>query len=176
MDVITVEPAGAATDDVRALIEELDRTLELRYLPEQRHGLAVEALFRPHVRFFIARQNGVACGCGGLALFETFGEVKRMYVRDGMRGRGVARALLSRIESEAISNGLDLLRLETGDGQTAAMRLYERAGFERCPAFGEYASLEPLAVATSVFFEKRLTPAQSALRPRGQRAERVGES
>ena len=95
-------------------------------------------------------------GCGGVALFETFAEVKRMYVRDEVRGRGVGWALLTRIESEAKGGGLDLLRLETGTRQFAAMRLYERAGFRPCEAFGEYASMAPEAIATSVFLEKRL--------------------
>jgi putative acetyltransferase len=92
-------------------------------------------------------------------LFESFGEVKRMFVRGDARGRGVARALLSRIESEARNNGLELLRLETGDRQFDAIRLYERAGFQRCEVFGDYAALAPQAIATSIFLEKRLTPA-----------------
>ena len=151
-----VEPARTATDEVRDLIAELDRTLAAEYLPEQRHGLSLDALFQPHVRFFIARLHGVAVGCGGIAVFATFGEVKRMYVRDNARGRGVGRALLSRIEFEARNNGLDVLRLETGERQLAALRLYERAGFHRCDAFGDYATMAPQEIATSIFLEKRL--------------------
>ncbi|GAC1423353.1 MAG: GNAT family N-acetyltransferase [Candidatus Velthaea sp.] len=159
MDGITIEAVRTVTDDVRDLIAELDRTLAGEYLPEQRHGLPLDALFQPHMRFFIARLDGVATGCGGVALFETFGELKRMYVRDSARGRGIARALLSRIESEAKQTGLDVLRLETGERQLAAIRLYERAGFRRCGVFGHYASMAPQAIATSVFFEKQLTAA-----------------
>jgi len=47
-----------------------------------------------------------------------------------------------------------MLRLETGDRQDAALRLYTRAGFRRCGAFGAYASMRPDAVVGSVFFEK----------------------
>lgn len=159
MDEITVERVRTETDEVRDLIGELDRTLAREYLPGQRHGLSLSAIFQPHVRFFIARLHGVAVGCGGVALFETFGEVKRMYVRDNARGRGVARVLLSRIELETKESGRGVLRLETGDRQLAAMRLYERAGFRQCDAFGQYASMAPQAIATSVFFEKQLTPA-----------------
>jgi putative acetyltransferase len=54
------------------------------------------------------------------------------------------------------SAGLSVLRLETGDRQLAAMRLYARAGFCECPAFGAYASMPRQSIATSVFFEKRL--------------------
>jgi putative acetyltransferase len=151
---ILIEPVSAPTREVRALIAELDRTLSAQYPPEQRHGLALDAIFQPHVRFFVGWLNGEAMGCGGVALFDGFAEVKRMYVREAARGRGVAQALLARIEAEARAAGLAMLRLETGDRQDAAMRLYTRAGFRRCQAFGAYVSMPPEAIATSVFCEK----------------------
>ncbi len=156
METIIVEEVRSATADVRVLIGELDRTMAAEYGPEQRHGLSLDAIFQPPVHFFLARLGGAAVGCGGVALFEGFAEVKRMYVRESARGRGVAQAVLARIETEARNHGVDVLRLETGDRQSAAMRLYERAGFHRCEAFGAYAAMLPEAVATSVFFEKRL--------------------
>src|ERR1700682_4182387 len=158
MGAISVELVQTATDEVRALIEELDRTLAREYLPEQQHGLRLDTIFQPHVRFFVARLDGRAVGCGGVALFGSFAEVKRMYVRDDARGRGIARALLARIELETTNHGMNLLRLETGDRQLDAIRLYERSGFRRCEVFGDYASLTPQAIATSIFLEKRLTP------------------
>jgi putative acetyltransferase len=116
--------------------------------------LALDAIFQPHVRFFLARLHGEAVGCGGVALFSDFAEVKRMYVRDRARGKGVADAILARIEREVRDAGLSVLRLETGDRQVAAMRFYARAGFRRCRAFGAYTLMPPQATATSVFFEK----------------------
>jgi putative acetyltransferase len=155
-NAVRIEAAPAATEEVRALVGELDAVLAAEYSPEQRHGLAVEAIFQPHVRFFLARLDGAAVGCGGVALFSDFAEVKRMYVREVARGRGVADAILARIEQEVRDAGLSLLRLETGDRQAAAMRFYARAGFRRCPAFGDYALMAPQAIATSVFLEKRI--------------------
>ena len=146
----------SATAEVRALIAELEEILSAEYPPEQRHGLRLEALFQPHIRFFVARVGGVAVGCGGVALFDDFAEVKRMYVRERVRGRGVADAVLARLEAEARAAGIDVLRLETGDRQLAAMRFYERAGFRRCAAFGDYATMPPFSIATSVFLEKPL--------------------
>ena len=124
-DEIAVELVPHATDDVRALIDELDRILSAEYTPEQRHGLALDAIFKPGVRFFLARSNGVAVGCGGVAFFAEFAEVKRMYVRQIARGHGVAQALLARIEKEARDAGLVLLQLETGVRQIAALRFYQ---------------------------------------------------
>jgi putative acetyltransferase len=155
-EAIRIEAVPTPTDEVAILIGELDEVLSAEYPPEQRHGLALDAIFQPHVRFFLARRRGAAVGCGGVALFADFAEVKRMYVRDAARGQGVAQALLARIEAEARAAGRPVLRLETGDRQEAAMRLYARAGFCRCGAFGTYASMAPAAIATSVFFEKPL--------------------
>ena len=146
--------APAANDDVRLLIGELEAVLSAEYPPQQRHGLALDAIFQPHIRFFLARRQGVAVGCGGVALFPDYAEVKRMYVRPSARGQGVAEAILSRLEQEARDAGRSVLRLETGDRQFAAMRLYIRAGFRECPAFGDYALKPPDAIAASVFFEK----------------------
>ena len=153
---ILVEAVPAATKEVRELISELDQALSAEYPPEQRHGLALDAIFQPQVRFFLARLRSEAIGCGGVALFPDFAEVKRMYVREAARGGGVAQALLARIEQEARNAGYRVLRLETGERQIAAIRLYTRAGFVRCPAFGAYAAMTPEAVATSVFFEKKI--------------------
>ena len=155
---VDIELVAGATRDVRELIGELDRVLAAEYLPEQRHGLALEALFQPHIRFFVARLNGAAIGCGGIALFDDFAEVKRMYVRETVRRRGVAQALLTRIETEARVAGFVVLRLETGERQAEALPFYARAGFAPCAAFGDYAAMRPEAVATSIFMEKRLSP------------------
>ncbi|MDB5636228.1 MAG: family N-acetyltransferase [Bradyrhizobium sp.] len=153
---VDIERITKATDEVRLLIGELDRVLAAEYLPEQRHGLALEALFQPHIRFFLARLDGVAIGCGGMALFDDFAEVKRMYVCETMRGHGVAQALLTRIETEARVAGFVVLRLETGERQAAALRFYAQAGFRPCAAFDDYATMGPGAIATSIFMEKRL--------------------
>ncbi|KRR23309.1 hypothetical protein CQ14_32315 [Bradyrhizobium lablabi] len=153
---VQIEPALTATDEVRSLVGELEAVLSKEYSPEQRHGLTLDTIFQPNVRFFLARLRGAAVGCGGVALFPDFAEVKRMYVRHTARGQGVADAILTRIEAEVHRTGLTMLRLETGDRQIAAMRLYVRMGFRECPAFGAYALMAPQSIASSVFFEKRI--------------------
>ena len=155
-DEVRIEVALTATDEVRALIGELEDVLSAEYPPEQRHGISLDAIFQPHVRFFLARRQGVAVGCGGVALFPDYAEVKRMYVHHTVRGQGVADAILARIEQEVRDAGLSVLRLETGVRQIAAMRLYVRTGFRERPAFGAYALKPPEAIAASVFFEKRI--------------------
>jgi putative acetyltransferase len=155
-DPITIELVTAPSEEVRVLVGELEEILAAEYPPEQRHGLTLEAIFKPNVRFFIARVAGAPAGCGGVALFADFAEVKRMYVRDGLRGRGVAPAILRRIEAAARDAGLASLKLETGTRQFAALRFYEREGFRVCGVFGDYMAMAPPQIATSVFMEKPL--------------------
>jgi putative acetyltransferase len=153
---ITIERVTAPTSDVRALISELEQVLGSEYPPEQRHGLPLDAIFQPHIHFFIAHGDTGAVGCGGVALFGDLAEVKRMYVRPAARGQGVAEALLDRIEAVVRAAGLARLCLETGDRQLAALRVYARAGFSRCAAFGDYAAMQPEEIVASIFFEKYL--------------------
>ena len=154
---ITIERVTAPTPELRDLIGELDAVLNAAYEPHQRHGLAVAQLFEPHVRFFLARLDGAAVGCGGFALFDGYAEVKRMYTRPQVRGRGVAKALLRRFEHDARASGKTMLRLETGHYQAEAVGLYRRAGFTACGPFGHYAQMPPRDVELSLFFEKPLS-------------------
>jgi putative acetyltransferase len=157
MSSLTLTLTGAPHDAVRLLIAELEGILSAEYPRENRHGLPLEAIFQPHVRFFVAMLDDAPAGCGGVALLDGFAEVKRMYVRPAARGLGVARAILARLEAETRAAGLSILRLETGDKQIDALRLYRRYGFTECPPFGDYAALPPHILATSIFLEKPVT-------------------
>jgi putative acetyltransferase len=153
---VTIELVSAATAEVGELLVELDQILGAAYEPHQRHGLSIKQLFEPHIRFFVARLNGKAMACGGVALFDDFAEVKRMYTREAVRGRGIGKTLLARLEAEARRAGKGILRLETGIRQTAAIGLYERSGFRERGPFGHYSDLPADAIDTSVFYEKPL--------------------
>ncbi len=153
---LTLELVSAPTNEIGALIAALDDELGALYSPEQRHGLSLDAIFRPSLRFFLARRATAAVGCGGIALLDGYAEVKRMFVRPAERGQGVARAILARLEAQAAAAGQPLMRLESGLQQPAALRLYERAGYRRCAAFGSYRDLPPDHIVTSVFMDKPL--------------------
>jgi putative acetyltransferase len=104
------------------------------------------------VLFAVARNGaGTAVGCGAVVLGPEYGEIKRMYVYPSARGQGVARQVLSLLESRARAAGCTLLRLETGPSQPEALALYARFGYERRGRFGDYRD-DPL----SVFMEKQL--------------------
>ena len=90
-------------------------------------------------------------------MFDDYAEVKRMYTRPAVRGRGIAKALLQRIEHEARGQRKSVLRLETGTYQHEAIGLYESAGFRPRGPFGQYAAMPAQNIETSYFFEKQLS-------------------
>src|SRR6516225_7814001 len=98
---ITVEQVVRPTPELHDLIGELENVLGAAYEAHQRHGLSIEQLFEPNVRFFLARLEGLAVGCGGVAVVDDYAEVKRMYTRPMAGGRGFAKVLPHRIEDEA---------------------------------------------------------------------------
>jgi len=153
---VAIELVKAPTAETIQLLTELDGALSGPYSADQRHALSIDQLFQPGIRFFHACLDGVAVACGGIAFLDGYGELKRMYSRPAIRGRGVAKALLRRLEAEARQAGVSLLRIETGVYQEEALRFYEGAGFRRCGPFGPYAQLPPHAIETSLFYEKRL--------------------
>lgn len=94
----------------------------------------------------VARLGGEAVGCGAVRrLGDGDAELKRMYVVPRFRGLGVSRAVLRALEAQARALGARRVVLETGVRQAAALGLYERAGYARVPAFGEYVD-SPLSV------------------------------
>jgi len=139
------------TADAMKLIEELETVLNPLYAEESRHGYSVDKLVREGVHFFVARAAGKPAACGGIQFYPGFGELKRMFVRDAWRGRGLGYAMLEHLGQHARANRCAVLRLETGVHQHEAIKLYERWGFTRIEAFPPY---KPDPV--SIFYEKRI--------------------
>ena len=143
---IVIAREEADSPDASELVIELESHLAERYPIESRHGFSVEKLLEEEVAFFVGRVDGTAAACGGVLLVgERYGEVKRMWVRPPFRRRGLGRAMLERLVEHTLSRGIDVLRLETGVVQTAAIALYEGLGFRRIPPFPPYRD-DPLSL------------------------------
>ncbi|HEX7296466.1 MAG TPA: GNAT family N-acetyltransferase [Pyrinomonadaceae bacterium] len=149
-NIVEVSPDSA---DAIQLIGELDdHLLAHPYPPQSRHAFSVDKLLREGVVFFVTYCDGDLAGCGGVKMFDgEYAEVKRMFVRPVHRGKGLGKAMLNRLAEYAHSNGVNLLRLETGIYEVEAIALYEGWGFSRRQPFGEYVE-DPL----SVYLEKLL--------------------
>ncbi|MEO7772858.1 MAG: GNAT family N-acetyltransferase [Gemmatimonadaceae bacterium] len=84
----------------------------------------------PRGGIWIADANGTAVGCVALRpMTDAVGEVKRMFVSEEWRGRGVGRALLETLIAAARTSGYSTLRLGTLHDMDAAQGLYTSVGF-----------------------------------------------
>ncbi|MEM0929017.1 MAG: GNAT family N-acetyltransferase [Pseudomonadota bacterium] len=109
--------------------------------PQYGHAFDAGSEKTAAVRFFLALQGDEPVGCVGLAtLGPGEAEIKTMHVLAASRGEGIGMALLERVIDEARTTGATVLKLETGpnEGFAASRRLYERAGFKKCPPWGAY--------------------------------------
>jgi ribosomal protein S18 acetylase RimI-like enzyme len=104
----------------------------------------------PQGAFFVGYLNGQAVAMGGWR-FRTPGvprvarrpaEIRRMFVRESVRGRGFGRLVLAALEASAAAAGADWLLLETGQPQVAAVGLYRSSGYIDVERFGHYARSE----------------------------------
>lgn len=139
--MLSIRAVDSRGDDALALLREA--ALDARALyPE---------LFRPDAPmptnspvperglYVVAYDGAQPLACGAIWPYEReVAEVRRMYVHRDHRRRGLARAVLAHLIEAARQFGYRRLVLETGNRQTAAIRLYESAGFERIAAFGKY--------------------------------------
>lgn len=138
--------------EAAALLRRSDAYAHSLYGPDSSYLVDPDRLARPDVHFFVARLDGAAVACGALVdRGGGNGELKRIFVADEARGRGVAARLLTVLEEAARALGLVLLQLETGPHSRAALALYRRSGYRERGRFGDYPD-DPL----SVFMEKRL--------------------
>ena len=104
-------------------------------------------------RYLVGALDGRVVACGAVQPLDAgTAEIKRMYVRPGYRGRGLARQLLGALEETALAAGCTVLRLETGSYLQNARRFYVSCGYAEIPRYGEYVD-NPY----SVCFQKRLT-------------------
>ena len=150
--MLIVELADPRTPGPRALLEASHALMQEMFPPEENYFLDIEELCEPNITFFAAREGDKTLGTGALAKKDGYGEVKSMFTDPDARGRGVAAAILRAIEDAAREQGLENLKLETGDPLKAAVRVYKRAGFQECGIFGDY---EPNS--SSVYMEKTLS-------------------
>jgi putative acetyltransferase len=139
---LTIRRVSPRSPDATALLADLSREIAAMYADRGDDGGAgfrVEDVEGPRAAFLVAYADGVPVGCGALRPYDgEWGEVKRMYTVPGARGRGVAAAVLAALEDAARGAGFTRMLLETGDRQPEAVRVYERAGYERTAPYGVY--------------------------------------
>jgi len=93
----------------------------------------------PNGRTLLASCDGtLAAGGAYRRLSDGTCEMKRLYVADRFRGRGLGRRLGSALIESARAEGCALMRLDTGNLLQEAIALYESLGFRRCAPHRSY--------------------------------------
>lgn len=100
----------------------------------------------------VAYEGNTPVGCGAIKEYDSQSmEVKRMYVPEDQRGKGIATLILNELEKWAETLGYKKCILETGIRQPEAIALYKKNGYRIISNYGQYENM-----VTSVCFEKEL--------------------
>lgn len=88
--------------------------------------------------FLLVEADGAAVGCGGIRMLDAGrAEIKHLYLRDVLRGRGWGRLLLAELERRAAALGATEVVLDTNADLVAAGRLYRSAGYLEIPPYND---------------------------------------
>lgn len=109
-------------------------------------AISSEADTQPGVELIVAELNGNIAGSVALFPPDTdayegnvervdYPEIRMLAVSPECRGKGVASALIAECIQRARSKGCSAIGLHTGEFMKDAMKLYEKIGFERLPAY-----------------------------------------
>ena len=137
--------------DFKKLVIELDAILKI--LDGEDHAFYADlnqtALLN---QVLIAYENNLPVGCGAFRTYtENTVEIKRMYVPELNRNKGIASKILDELEAWAKELGNTKCILETGIIQVEAIGLYLKNGYEKIENYGNYKG-----VANSICFEKTI--------------------
>jgi len=142
MMLITLKQTNSEDPDFKALVILLDAELDERYGAAQGFFSQFNSLAQiKHVVVAYAGESPV--GCGAIKEYEPgTTEVKRMFVKQEHRGKGIAGMVLTELEKQARELGFYHTILQTGTSQPEAVALYEKKGYQHIENYGQYAGTE----------------------------------
>ena len=145
---LEIRPSRYGAPAAQSLIAMAQAELTERYGTPDENPVESVQFDPPEGAFLVAYRGGVPVACAGWRtlshFFEDSGvgddvaEIKRMYAVPGVRGTGVATALLAAVEDSAREHGMRRMVLETGQRQPEAIRFYARSGYAPIPNYGYY--------------------------------------
>jgi len=144
---LTVRQCGYDHPDALALDAEVQDYYREIYGSPDTNPILTDEFAGDRGAFFIGYVGDRPVATGGWRLHDPVptyqavrpAEIRRMYVVAEHRRLGLARRMLTHLETTAALAGADAMILETGRIQVAAVAFYRRAGYVDMPAFGHYA-------------------------------------
>ena len=140
--MITIQRTTSDNDDFGNLVIQLDAYLAV--LDGEDHAFYAQfnktSLLKNAV---ICYENNIAVGIGAYKEFEPkIAEIKRMYTLPESRRKGIAKAILTELETWAKEENYTTSILETGFLQVDAIGLYQKLGYQITENFGQYVGVE----------------------------------
>lgn len=147
-----IEPRPYHDAVVQRLVDEVQAEYVRRYGGPDAAAVTPGEFEPPQGLFLVGLLAGTPSVTGGWRFIaEDTVEIKRMFVVEHARRRGLARRMLSELEDSAAAAGATRVVLNTGDQQPEAIALYESAGYLGIDGFGHYA-----CAPGAVFYGKQL--------------------
>jgi ribosomal protein S18 acetylase RimI-like enzyme len=112
-------------------IKWLDQDLSYQNIDDELSNFP-EKYKEPFGAFIIAKIDENIIGCVGLKkLDDKICEMKRLYVRDSFKGKGIGKLLTEKIIEEARKKNYNKIRLDTFKKMEAALGIYYKIGFQK---------------------------------------------
>lgn len=158
--MITIRRTNSEDKDFHSLVERLNKYLLQQYGALQDFYSQFNKIDDiPNV--VIIYVDSIPAGCGCFKQFDEGAvEVKRMFVADEYRGKGVGKSVLTELENWAAELGYKNMVLEMGNRQPEAAILYRKKGYSITPNYGQYIGMEE----TSICMRKELNSRNDAIR------------
>ncbi|MDR0850815.1 MAG: acetylglutamate kinase [Christensenellaceae bacterium] len=135
--------------DFKGLKEELEKYLDVQY---KKYNPQLRAKYREAdadinlAGAYVAYDEGVPIGCCGFIIKDNeVAELKKMFVKEGFGGIGIATSLISMVEDDARECGMKKMVLKTGEPLRAAVDLYRSVGYAIIKNYSPYEA-DPTAV------------------------------
>jgi putative acetyltransferase len=127
--------AAPPVEAVRELFEEYSRQIGVD-LCVQNFEAELAGLPDNYNVILVVRDGDRPAACAALRKFSSktedgIAEIKRLYVREVYRGRGLGRKLTEAILQEAVSRGYKSVRLDTLPSMKTAIAMYRSMGFKQ---------------------------------------------
>lgn len=124
------------------LTKELDQSLHTIGFDQSEQDKSKYASFNELstiTKAFVLYDNKTPIGCAAFKEYDqATAEVKRVFVNENYRGKGLAKLLLIELEKQAKQNDFSRLILETSQNNTLAIKFYSSIGYSKIDNFPPY--------------------------------------
>jgi ribosomal protein S18 acetylase RimI-like enzyme len=144
-DEFAIAPARSSIEltSAAALFRAYAKALPVDLAPQgfSQELAALPGVYAPPAgELLLAKRGDHVLGCIALKPLEPprIGEIKRLFVRPQVRGKGVGKALVEAVMITAKQSGYSEIKLDTLPEMAGAIALYKAAGFTTIPPYGSH--------------------------------------